>query len=127
MDPIQTAHQLTLQSAIKSTTSFVPIASVVAAATLSIFSFYSGHVTTAQKVEANASAIIEIRKEEASHQSQLDQEVAIQQELKSLEESNKATQQQVADLNRSFQDFESKFIVLPSTPPSPAPMYGRYR
>ncbi len=120
MDPTQVANQLTLQSALKGTTAVLPLLSGVALCVVSVFGFWTSHVNTRQKTDDNAAAILQLKADEIKLQLQIEQQKSLEAELKNLEDQNKETQSAVVDMGKSLQEFEARFLVIP-TPYSPQP------
>lgn len=74
---------------------------------------YSQFVSNSKKTDDNTTQITDVKAEVAAHQKQLDQEVALQEQLKALAEQNKMTQQEVHELSVNLHEFENRFISIP--------------
>jgi septal ring factor EnvC (AmiA/AmiB activator) len=81
-------------------------------------SFTSKFSLFSHEGEQNSTQIEAIRSQLALQQKQLDQNAAIEEHLKALAEQNKMTQDQVHELSMNLQNFESRFIVIPTVSPA---------
>ena len=92
----------------------VPIAAFFLSVGLMLSGFSSNTKLTSKTTEENTVEIQRLKDKVEQQQRQIDQGLALQDQLKALAEQNKETQQELHELTVNLQSFESRFIVIPT-------------